>query len=161
MLRISKLGDYGMVIMAHLTKHPAPISNAQQISQATGIGLPTVKKILYALNKAGLVHTKQGVSGGYQLSMAPKAISILDMLHAIEGNFALTTCNSQTPCDKQDNCPIQHGWGSIHRAIQSLLTTITLEHLSTPDSEWQLKLHSSMTTLQQTLALKGASPHEC
>ncbi len=76
MLRISKLTDYGTVLLAHLAANPADVCSAADVASATGIALPTVSKLLKSLARAGLVTSTRGANGGYRLAAA-RSISVL------------------------------------------------------------------------------------
>ena len=68
MLRISKLTDYGTVILAHLASQPDRQFAAAEVAERTRIALPTVSKLLKTLQRAGLVSSTRGSLGGYQLA---------------------------------------------------------------------------------------------
>ena len=69
MLRISKLADYGTVIMVYLAKHPQQLCNARDIALHTHLTVPTVSKLLKRLTAAGLVRSVGGVAGGYRFGI--------------------------------------------------------------------------------------------
>ena len=87
MLRMSKLTDYGTVVMAHIASHPQRIVKAREIALETSIALPTVSKILKALVRCELVDSYQGAHGGYALSRAAEDISIAQIIAALEGGI--------------------------------------------------------------------------
>ena len=68
MLRISKLTDYGTVILACLAQQPDRMLTATEVAERTKVGLPTVSKLLKKLQRAGLVASTRGSHGGYQLA---------------------------------------------------------------------------------------------
>ena len=74
MLRISKLTDYGTVVLAHLAGDPETVCSAADVSTATGIAPPTVSKLLKSLARADLVSSTRGANGGYQLTRKPGEI---------------------------------------------------------------------------------------
>ena len=73
MLRIKKMTDYADLILSNLAMHDDFLT-AKEISSATHISLPTVKKLLKKLNRKGLVNSRQGVLGGYSLHADAKTI---------------------------------------------------------------------------------------
>ena len=75
MLRISKLSDYAMVILAILAGEPARVQTATVLAERTKIAAPTVSKLLKQLHRAGLVSSTRGLHGGYQLARSPSEIS--------------------------------------------------------------------------------------
>jgi len=73
MLRISKLTDYGTVILAALASQPENTRlTAADVAQRTRIGLATVSKLLKSLQRGGLVTSTRGSYGGYHLARPPR-----------------------------------------------------------------------------------------
>ncbi len=68
MLRISKLTDYGTVILACLAGAPDQRLTATEVAERTRLGLPTVSKLLKNFHRAGLLTSTRGSRGGYQLA---------------------------------------------------------------------------------------------
>ena len=64
MLRISKLTDYGTLIMTHMASTPERMVSATELADALGLGLATVSKVLKALGRATLVVSQRGTRGG-------------------------------------------------------------------------------------------------
>ena len=130
MLRISKLTDYGTVVLAELASEPAALSSAADVAAATGIGLPTVSKLLKSLARAGLVVSKRGVNGGYQLSREPRAISAANVIDALEGPVSITECSSMdSHCDYEKVCNVGGSWQRINVAIRKALDEVSLADL--------------------------------
>ena len=84
-LRISRLTDYGTVLLAHLAGDHGTVCSAADVSAATGIALPTVSKLLKSLAHADLVTSTRGANGGYRLARDPRLISAADVIDALEG----------------------------------------------------------------------------
>jgi len=93
MLRLSKLTDYGMVVMTALARAPQGLRNAADLADETHIGAPTVSKLLKRLGRAGLVESERGAQGGYRLARAPSKIDVAEVIAAIEGPIGLTECS--------------------------------------------------------------------
>ena len=85
MLRISKLTDYGTVILACLASQADRLWTAAEVAERTRVGLPTVSKLLKKLQRSGLVISTRGSHGGYQLACPPGEISAARILDALEG----------------------------------------------------------------------------
>ncbi|MGB5331765.1 MAG: SUF system Fe-S cluster assembly regulator [Woeseiaceae bacterium] len=130
MLRISKLTDYGTVLLAHLAANPAGVCSAADVAAATGIALPTVSKLLKSLAKSGLVTSTRGANGGYELSRSPTAISAADIIDALEGPVSITECSSiDSLCEHEGVCSVGGAWQRINVAIRRALNDITLSDL--------------------------------
>ena len=75
MLRMSKLTDYGTMVLAELATNGRALSTASQVADSTHLTLPTVSKLLKSLVHAGLVVSARGVQGGYALARPAASIS--------------------------------------------------------------------------------------
>ena len=130
MLRISKLTDYGTVVLAHLAGEPGTVCSAADVAQATGIGVATVSKLLKSLARAGLVTSTRGANGGYKLSRAPADISAASVIDALEGPVSITECSAvDSHCDYESNCNVGNSWQRINIAIRRALEDISLNDL--------------------------------
>lgn len=133
MLRISKLADYGTVVMVQLAKYPDKLSNARDIAQQTHLAVPTVSKLLKRLTAAGLLSSVRGVSGGYRLQRSPSDISIAEIIYVLEEQKGLTECSlGPNECSLQGFCNIQGNWRLISQAIETALASVSLETLAKP-----------------------------
>ncbi|MFC4314763.1 SUF system Fe-S cluster assembly regulator [Steroidobacter flavus] len=131
MLRISKLTDYGTVILARLAGQPERLWTAAEVAEATHIGLPTVSKLLKKLQRSGLVISTRGSHGGYQLAQPPGEITAARILDALEGPFAITECSgSHSTCGIESKCAVGHTWQKVNAAIRRALTDISLAELA-------------------------------
>ena len=93
MLRMRKLTDYAFVLLAHMARNDADATwVAQDLSEATRVPLPTTAKVLKRLARHDLLTSRRGASGGYWLSRAPAAITVADVIEALEGPLAITEC---------------------------------------------------------------------
>ncbi|MDH5456358.1 MAG: SUF system Fe-S cluster assembly regulator [Gammaproteobacteria bacterium] len=130
MLRISKLTDYGTVLLAHLAEHQVSVCSAADVAQATGVALPTVSKLLKSLARAGLVTSTRGSAGGYRLARPPQLISAADVIDALEGPVSITECSaSDGDCEHEGICSVGGAWRRINIAIRRALQDVTLNDL--------------------------------
>lgn len=131
MLRISKLTDYGTVILAHLASQPDRQLAAAEVAECTRIALPTVSKVLKTLQRSGLVTSTRGSHGGYQLARPAAEITAAKILDALEGPFAITECSGQhSSCGIESNCRVGHVWQRVNGAIRRALNDVTLAQLA-------------------------------
>ncbi|NIV18021.1 MAG: SUF system Fe-S cluster assembly regulator [Woeseiaceae bacterium] len=130
MLRISRLTDYGTVVLAHLAGENGSVCSAAEVSQATGIAVPTVSKLLKSLGKAGIVTSTRGANGGYQLARMPAEISAASVIDALEGPVSITECSaSDSSCDYEQVCNVGSAWQRINVAIRRALEDVSLSDL--------------------------------
>ncbi len=131
MLRMSKLTDYGLVLLTHMAQGGgAPVRTAHELAQASRVPVPTVSKILKELSKAGIVASHRGRRGGYSLARPAGAISVAAVVEALEGPVALTECSTIAGgCSLEPVCLAKSHWGPISRAIQGTLEKLPLSAL--------------------------------
>ena len=131
MLRISKLTDYGTVILACLASPPGRRHTATAVAERTRLGLPTVSKLLKNFHRAGLVTSVRGAHGGYELARPARQISAAPIIDAIEGPVAITECSGiHSTCDLETVCSTGSSWQRINDAIRRSLDGISLAQLS-------------------------------
>jgi FeS assembly SUF system regulator len=134
MLRISKLTDYGIVLLAHFADRPGETCNARELAESTGLPFPVVGKVLKTLAQAGLLVSHRGARGGYSLSRPAAAISVAEIIEALEGPIALMECSAGPGhCLKEATCRVRDPWQQIHGAIRSTLARVTLGGLVRPE----------------------------
>src|ERR1700675_3952374 len=109
MLKLSKKADYGLIAVRHLAKHGAGgACSAADISEACGISGPLMAKVLQKLAKGGLVMSRHGSGGGYQLARDPKQISAFEVINAIDGPLTITACvTSHGECEQAPTCTVR------------------------------------------------------
>ncbi len=135
MIRIAKLTDYAIVLLSCFASDPEqPVHNARDLASKTGVPLPTVSKILKALARGDLVVSQRGVNGGYRLSRDAGAISIADIIAAVEGPIAMTECSVEPAglCEREGACPVGANWQKINRVVGDALDGLTLADMARP-----------------------------
>ncbi len=135
MLRLSKLTDYAVVVLIRLDEGEQgrlvsrdAVQTSPGIAAATGVPEPTVAKVLKALGAAELVVSLRGARGGYRLGRPLSAISVADVIAAVDGPIALTACveGGVGGCDVQGMCAMKGRWDPMNDAIRTALSEITL-----------------------------------
>jgi len=131
MLRLSKMTDYGVLLMSELAKQPDNVQRAPNLAELTHIPQPTVRKVMTALIQSNLVESTRGVNGGYKLQANPKDISVRELIHALEGNVALTDCevSGDKACEQSGVCGMRTNWLKINQAMRDALQNISLEDM--------------------------------
>lgn len=136
MIRITRLTDYGIVLMSQLAVAPERLFNAPELAAEARLPLPMVSKILKQLARAGLLDSHRGVHGGYALARPAEEISVVEVITALEGPIAMTECIEDAPgaCEVELSCPVRSNWNRINRAIREALEGVTLAEMSQPAS---------------------------
>jgi FeS assembly SUF system regulator len=133
MLRMSKLADYGTVVMTSMARAADRIHSAANLAAETDLALPTVTKVLKTLARKRLLESVRGAKGGYLLARAPREISLAQVISAMEGPIGMTECGA-TPglCLQEPGCSVRTNWQRINRMVLQALDRITLEQMAQP-----------------------------
>jgi FeS assembly SUF system regulator len=135
MIILSKLADYGVIVATHFAAYPERQATAAAIAAATRLPPATVAKLLKALAHAGLVTATRGPAGGYRLARLPAAISVAEVVAAIDGDIGVTQCSVHAAdCDRTTYCPTRPHWAAINRAVGAALSAISLDEMIGPMS---------------------------
>ena len=138
MLRLSKLADYAVVVLARLASGDA-VQTSPNIAGATGLPEPTVAKVLKGLASGGLVVSQRGARGGYRLLRPLEDVNVADVVAAIDGPVHVTACVDGSPSSCQaQQCCCRGGWDQVNHAVMQALGTISIAdivaHRATPHS---------------------------
>ncbi len=132
-MRLSSMADYAVVTMCAAARHCgfARVS-ASELAQETGLPLPTVQKLVSTLSKGGLLKSTRGAGGGIQLARPAAAISLADIVEAVEGPIALTACveDGRHDCALEKNCSVRPHWALVNTTMRSALDAVKLTELA-------------------------------
>ena len=134
MLRISKLSDYGTIMLASMAERPKVLHSAAELAEALQLGQATVSKILKALAKHSLLTAFRGASGGYALARPPEEITLAEVIDALEEQpFGLTECSShEGNCAQEVSCVMRANWMRINDIVRQALEGVTLADMIRP-----------------------------
>jgi len=130
MIRMSKLTDYAIVLLAHLARAGCTLT-AQELARQSRVPLPTVSKLCKELSRAGLVASHRGRHGGYALARCAEEISVAEIVEALEGPIALTDCGDPAGerCGIEAWCLAKASWDPVSRAIHVALEKLPLSSI--------------------------------
>lgn len=131
-MRLSSLADYAVVIMSAASRHCGGArTSASELSDETGIPLPTVQKLVSKLSHAGLLRSTRGAAGGLKLARPAAAISLADIVEAVEGPIAMTSCikDGDCGCVIEPDCSVKPHWPVVNAAVRGALAGVPLTSL--------------------------------
>ena len=134
-MRLSSLADYAVVMMTAAARAGEGARlNATVLAAKTGVPLPTAQKLVSRLAAAGLIESVRGTGGGFSLARAADAITLADIVEAVEGPIALTTCvdEERHECALDGHCQVKPHWAVVNRAVRGALAGVTLADLAQP-----------------------------
>ena len=101
MAHITSSVEYGIHCLLWLVDPASGQPSSRDLAELQGISPSFVAKIFPKLEKAGIVKAAEGIRGGYRLARAPDAITVLDVVDAIEGHKPLFDCQ-----EIRDRCAV-------------------------------------------------------
>lgn len=134
-MHFSALEEYGLRCMLRLAAAgPETSLTIPEISQAEGISVPYVAKILRALREGGLVHSERGATGGYRVARTADEIPVSEVLAVLgsrlfTGEFCEKFAGNEDQCTHSINCSIRSLWRAVQRVVDQLLSQTTLKDL--------------------------------
>jgi FeS assembly SUF system regulator len=134
MIRLNRLSDYGIVLMAQLAgREDAAPHTARDLAAEAHLPLPVVSKVLKSRARRGLLVSHRGARGGYSLARPPQEISAAEMIAALEGPIGLTECSVHPgACVQEASCHVREPWQRINAAVHRALADVTLADLAPP-----------------------------
>ena len=133
-MRLSHLADYAVVLMTAAARRPAGARlSATELAAETGVALPTTQKLMGQLAACGLLSSVRGAGGGFALSRPAEAISLADIVEAVEGPIAMTVCSGQegpSDCALDAHCRVKPHMGVVGNAVRGALGAVSLTELA-------------------------------
>ena len=134
-MRVSTRGEYGVRAMFDLALHAGegPIA-LKTIAERQMVSENYLEQLMAALRKAGLVKSKRGAQGGYELANTPESVSIGEIIRVLEGPITPLDClDTQTGtgpyCGTPDRCVLRGLWKELQDSMTQVLDNTTLEDL--------------------------------
>jgi Rrf2 family cysteine metabolism transcriptional repressor len=131
---LSRKVDYALLILSHLNGHAAGAS-AREIAGRFELSRAFVANILKELCHKGFVASHRGVKGGYALHRPLEAVSLAELMDALDDTFRLTECTDSLPgeaCNVMALCPVRHAIADVHQRLRDVLRDVTLADLIRP-----------------------------
>ena len=129
------MADYAVVTMCAAARHcgTARVS-ASDLAEETGIPVPTVQKLVSLLSRAHLLRSTRGSGGGLKLARPAAAITLADIVEAVEGPIALTPCveHGRHDCGLEAACNVRPHWGLVNETLRGALAGVPLTQLAQP-----------------------------
>lgn len=128
-MKFSSKARYGLRVMCELGKsykNNEPMSSSK-LANLARVSQNYIEKILSSLKKQNIIIAKQGLNGGYELSLPPKELSVGKILTALEGPLYTSDC-IEKKCDNK-NCPNRELFFFIYKSINETLNNITLQDI--------------------------------
>lgn len=133
-MRLTAKSEYGLIAVIDLACRygEGPVS-AREISERRAIPARFLEQLFVSLRRAGLVTAQRGARGGFSLAHDPAAITVLDVVEALEGPLETSMCDHERAegCTRSDACAASSVWSRATSALRNVFESTTLSDLAT------------------------------
>lgn len=131
-MHISAKVDYAVrALLALATRGPEPVPGAS-LAEAQGLPPKFLEGILAELRRSGIVSSSRGSEGGYRLARPASAITLAEIMRAIDGPLAEVR-GERPERTSYDGAAVhlQEVWIAVRASLRSVLEQTTLEDVTT------------------------------
>jgi len=131
-MQITRATDYAVRILIYLAASPGDARVAAS-EVARGIEAPEsfVSKVLQQLVMRGMVTSRRGAGGGFQLAIEPEKVSLLEVVEMVEGPLQINLClPGEATCDRKSWCGAHPIWAEAQDALKRVLASATIAQLA-------------------------------
>jgi Rrf2 family protein len=137
MLQLTKRTEYGLIALVHMADRGGRVVSVREIGEHYPVPRRLMAEVLKDLAHAGIVESQRGATGGYALARSPDAITLAEVVTALEGQPVITNCEGHDPhghevCDIAPTCRIRSPLHRIREGIFGLMERTTLRSLTDP-----------------------------
>ncbi len=131
---IRRQTDYASRVVSHLAAlGPGANVQVKDIAERRLMPAPFVRRVVARLAAAGILRTTRGSGGGVRLARPAAAISLLDVVQAMEGGIVLNRCVAEPRgCPLSESCPVLLAWTGATRRVEEALRRVTFADLLNP-----------------------------
>jgi Rrf2 family protein len=131
-MQLTRAADYAVRVMIHMAALPAG-SRLPLGTLAAAVAVPEsfLSKVLQTLTRAGLLISRRGTAGGFELMPGSAHITMLDVIQAVDGPIQLNIClHNDGGCDRVENCEAHPVWMRAQDAMTSVLRAAVIKDLA-------------------------------
>ena len=127
---ITRESDYGIAALVSLARRGGATSSAAELAAELRIPGAFLRRILQRLGRQGMIRSRKGVGGGFELAMHPKDILVGDIMTALQGPVHISDCAlRKTICAMRSRCALRGKLGEVEKKLISELTGISVASL--------------------------------
>ncbi|MBN2188802.1 MAG: RrF2 family transcriptional regulator [Chitinispirillaceae bacterium] len=130
-MKLSTKCRYGLRAALEIARQygRAPVKR-KEIARKEGVSSSYLENILLVLRNRKIVKTARGVNGGYVLCRPPSAVSVFEIVSALEGPLSIVDCiDEPAGCRKSGRCLTRPVWRELAETIRESLRKISLQEL--------------------------------
>lgn len=129
-MRLTTKGRFAVTAMVDLAmrQNRGPVTLAA-ISERQHISLSYLEQLFGKLRRAKLVSSVRGPGGGYNLAQGPQAITVAQIVTAVDEPLDATQCGGKENCHDDRRCMTHDLWSTLNEKMYEYLSSVTLADL--------------------------------
>src|SRR5207237_9653578 len=129
-MRLTTKGRFAVTAMIDVAMHAtdAPVTLAG-VSERQKISLSYLEQLFGKLRRHGLVASVRGPGGGYRLARPAGAVSVADVILAVDEPVDATKCGGKENCLHDNRCMTHELWAGLNARSFAFLPSVTLHHM--------------------------------
>jgi Rrf2 family protein len=129
-MQLTRAADYAVRVMVELSAMtPAARASLAELADQVQVPAAFLSKVLQQLAKGGLVTSRRGKGGGFELARGMASISLLDVLQAMDSEPTLNICLTANGCDRSPACAAHAVWLEAQERMREVLAAASIERL--------------------------------
>jgi Rrf2 family protein len=134
MLKLSKKVEYGLMALLYVDAHRSSgVVSAKEISDAYALPADLLGKVMQSLARSGVIDAFHGARGGYRLTRDLNALSLGDVIEAIDGPVRLVQCQHEGDrCQQIPGCSLRAPIRELHAQLEDFLFNVSLSQFRKP-----------------------------
>ncbi len=122
--------DYAVRAVVSIARHRDGVVSAVDLVRELKIPRPFLRKILQALTRRGILRSRKGIGGGFELNRNPVAITLVDIMEIFQAPLSLNECLfRKKACPHRKTCALRKKIGKIERGVLSDLRSVVMGDL--------------------------------
>ena len=133
---LSNRAKYGLKALIYIAQHPETSVQSAEIAAAKNIPKKFLDAILLDIKNSGILYSKKGKGGGFQLAKPPRRILVGQVIRTLDGSLAPIDCANEINGEKcadcsgeAEDCQVKNLMREVYEAIVGVLDYRTLEEL--------------------------------
>ena len=136
MMELTRKGEYAIRGIIYLAQQPpGRVSLISEIAAAAEVPQTFLAKIFQSFAKLGLVTSARGTGGGFVLARPASAITLREVVEAVEGPILPNRCLLGSACDRGGPCRVHGIWKQVQTEVVHILDGVTIETLARSRAE--------------------------
>ena len=133
-MELTRKGEYAIRGIIYLAQQPpGRVALISEIAAAAEVPQTFLAKIFQSFAKLGLVNSSRGTGGGFTLAKPPAAITLRQVVEAVEGPILPNRCLGGEACDRGGPCLVHGVWKRVQSEVVQILDGVTIESLARRD----------------------------